>query len=181
MDDHKDDSLSLDIRGLLEADYPTVQLDDVDRRLLLLLNEDASRSQRSLALELGISAPTVAERLQRLHQQHVLERRCVRANLSALGYPILVVMPMIIDQDVQPYQVVSALREIPELVELLLLTGSYDMMARFHVRNHEHLQSLLLKSVWPIPGLRHVETMISLGTLLRRDPLEMMLDINDGD
>ena len=166
-----------DIRGYVEPDYPSVRLDDVDRRLLLLLNEDSSRSQRSLANELGVSAPTVGERLARLTAQHVIEGRGITVNWSAVGYPMTVIMPMVIDRDTHPSEVVSALKDIPELVELLLLTGSYDMMARFQVRSHHHLQSLLLEKVWPLPGLRHVETMISLGTLVRRGPLDVIVSL----
>ena len=62
------------------------------------------------------------------------------------------------------------------MTELLLLTGSYDMMARFVVRDHKQLQWLLLERVWSIPGLRHVETMISLGTLCRRSELDVALN-----
>lgn len=166
---------ALDIHGLLEVDYPPATLDDTDRRLLMLMNEDSSRSQRSLASELGISAPTVAERMQRLQRLHVIERKGIITNHSALGYPILVVMPMSIEQDANPARIVTALREIPLLTELLLLTGSYDMMARFMVRDHKQLQWLLLERVWSIPGLRHVETMISLGSLYSRDQLDVAL------
>jgi DNA-binding Lrp family transcriptional regulator len=168
-------SSSLDIKGLLDVDYPPANLDDVDRRLLLLLNQDSSQSQRSLAAQLGVSAPTVAERIQRLQQLHVIEGKSISTNRSALGYPILVIMPMSIEQDVNPAQIVNALRQIPQMTELLLLTGTYDMMARFVIRDHKQLQTLLLEKVWSIPGLRHVETMISLGSLLHRDQLDVAL------
>lgn len=168
-------SSSLDIKGLLDVDYPPANLDDVDRRLLLLLNQDSSQSQRSLAAQLGVSAPTVAERIQRLQQLHVIEGKSISTNHSALGYPILVIMPMSIEQDVNPAQIVNALRQIPQMTELLLLTGTYDMMARFVIRDHKQLQTLLLEKVWSIPGLRHVETMISLGSLLHRDQLDVAL------
>lgn len=166
-----------DIRGYVEPDYPSVRLDDVDRRLLLLLNEDSSRSQRSLANDLGVSAPTVGERLARLTARHVIEGRGITVNWSAVGYPMTVIMPMVVDRDTHPSEVVAALKDIPELVELLLLTGSYDMMARFQVRSHRHLQSLLFEKVWPLPGLLHVETMISLGTLVRRGPLDVVVSL----
>lgn len=110
-----------------------------------------------------------------MRRLHVIQGSQLVTNRSALGYPILVIMPMSIAEDFNPSEVVRRLRAIPEMTELLLLTGGYDMMARFIVRDHEHLQSLLLERVWPIPGLRHVETMISLGTLLHRDVLDVAM------
>jgi len=59
--------------------------------------------------------------------------------------------------------VIAELREIPELTELILLTGTYDMIARFRVKDSAHLQRLLLERVWHISGLQRVETMLSLG------------------
>lgn len=161
------------LHGLIQPDWPGVRLDDIDRRLLLLLDGDATRSQRSLACELGISAPTVRERLARLNERHVIEGRHIRVNWSAIGYPLLVIMPITLEQDAHADLVAGELIAIPELVELLLLSGPYDMLARFQVRSYRHLQSLLLDKVWPLPGLHRAETMISLGTLVQRDPLEV--------
>lgn len=167
------------IRSYVEPVYPAVRLDDIDRRLLLMLNEDASRSQRSLANELGVSAPTVGERLSRLNAQHVIQGRHVSVNWSAVGLPLSVVMPINVDRSADFEQVVRELADIPELVELLLLAGGFDLMARFQVRSHQHLQTLLLERIWPLSGLRNVETMISLGSLRRRGPLDVLAGLDD--
>lgn len=169
-----EDPTPLDIRDLLEANYPQVSIDDIDRRLLLLLKEDSSQSQRALAAEVRMSAPAVAERIQRMERAGVIRCRSIELNWSALGYPMLVVVPMTITANANPRDIVLRLRQIPELTELILLTGSYDMMARFRVGGHSDLQSLLLEKIWPIPGLQRVETMISLGTLARHEPLEQL-------
>ena len=167
------------IRSYVEPVYPAVRLDDLDRRLLLMLNEDSSRSQRSLANELGVSAPTVGERLSRLNAQHVIQGRHVSVNWSAVGLPLAVVMPINVDRSADFEQVVRELADIPELVELLLLAGGFDLMARFQVRSHQHLQALLLERVWPLSGLRNVETMISLGSLRRRGPLDVLAGLDE--
>lgn len=56
---------------------PTAALDAVDLRLLQLLTQDARLSQRSLAWDLGMSAPAVGERFSRL------ERHCVILGCSS--------------------------------------------------------------------------------------------------
>lgn len=45
------------------------------------------------------------------------------------------------------------------------MTGGYDLMARFRLRDHAHLQELLLDRLYPIPGLRRFETFLSLGEI----------------
>ena len=68
------------IGGFAAEPSPPVALDVTDLRMLLLLSEDARISQRSLARELGMSAPAVADRLARLLRQGVITGYGVRLN-----------------------------------------------------------------------------------------------------
>jgi Lrp/AsnC family leucine-responsive transcriptional regulator len=52
-----------------------IDTDDVDHRLLQLLQQDASRSNQDLAQAIGISAPTCLRRVRRLHTAGLIERQ----------------------------------------------------------------------------------------------------------
>lgn len=160
-----------DIRDLLERSRPMVELDPVDRHLLQLLYEDARTSQRSLAATVGMSAPAVSERIARLERSGVIRRHTIEVDWAAIGYPMLIVLPITISASADVLAVVTGLKNIPELIELTVLTGSYDMMARFRVKDHVDLQNLLLERIWPIPGIQRVETMLSLGQITNGSPL----------
>jgi len=160
-----------DIRDLLERSREPVELDAVDRKLLEHLYEDARISQRSLAAKVGMSPPAVAERVARLERAQVIRRHTIDVDWAAIGYPMLIVLPIKISESANVLAVVTALQDIPELIEVMVLTGTYDMMARFRVRDHRHLQQLLLERIWPIPGLQRVETMLSLGQITNDSPL----------
>jgi DNA-binding Lrp family transcriptional regulator len=70
-----------------------VDFDDLDRRILDLLLEDASRSYRAIADEIGRSAPTVSNRVDRLRELGVIRRFTLdvdRSMLSTGGRSILV-------------------------------------------------------------------------------------------
>lgn len=160
-----------DIRDLLERSREPVDLDAVDRQLLLHLYEDSRTSQRSLAAKVGMSAPAVAERIARLERARVIKRHTIEVDWAALGYPMLIVLPITISASADVLGVVTGLQEIPELIEITVLTGSYDMMVRFRVKDHVDLQNLLLERIWPIPGIQRVETMLSLGQITNESPL----------
>ncbi|MEH3089425.1 MAG: Lrp/AsnC family transcriptional regulator, partial [Microbacterium arborescens] len=49
---------------------------------------------RSIAADVGMSAPAVAERIARLERGHVIQRHTIELDWAALGHPMLVVMPM---------------------------------------------------------------------------------------
>ena len=63
-------------------------LDATDRALLRLLAEDARTPVADLAREIGLSAPSTAERLRRLEAQGVIERFTVQVDPRALGYTL---------------------------------------------------------------------------------------------
>ena len=57
-----------------------MQLDETDRALLLLLNEDARVSHRALARTLGIAQGTVSNRVRRLEETGVIQGYRVALN-----------------------------------------------------------------------------------------------------
>ncbi|TXK19847.1 Lrp/AsnC family transcriptional regulator [Homoserinibacter sp. GY 40078] len=156
---------------------PTVELDEIDLRLLGLLLADPRVSQRQLAREVGMSPPAVGERIARLERQGLVRGYTAIVDWSALGYPGLVYIPMTLTTDAQVPDVVGRLRDIPELTELVIVTGSYDLVARFRIRDHAHLQRLLLDRIWPIRGLQRIETLLGLGELVAERPANEVIGL----
>ena len=64
----------------------------------------------------------------------------------------------------------------PDQGELVVVTGSFDMIARFRIRDHAHLQALLLDRIWPIRGLQRIETFLSLGEVIRERAVRELLE-----
>jgi Lrp/AsnC family transcriptional regulator, leucine-responsive regulatory protein len=147
----------------IERPRPPVPLDDVDRILLRMLAENSRVSQRKLALAVEMSPPAVADRLARLERLGVIRGYTVDVDWSAAGYPIVVYIPMIVSPGADVQVILSRLRQIPELDELIVVTGAYDLLARFRLRDHPHLRELLLDQLWQIAGLQRIETFLSLG------------------
>ena len=68
--------------------YEDGPIDPVDRKLLAALIDNARISTAELARTVGLSAPSVAERIRRLEEAGVIEGYTVRINPEALGLPI---------------------------------------------------------------------------------------------
>jgi len=160
----------------VEKSHPVVELDEIDRKLLFLLCEDPRVSQRQLAREVGMSPPAVGERIARLERQQLIRGYTTIVDWSALGYPGLVYIPMTLSTDADLAEILTELRAIAELTELVVVTGSYDMIARFRIRDHAHLQALLLDRIWPIRGLKRIETFLSLGEVVRERSVRDLLE-----
>lgn len=163
------------VRDFALSPSPQVALDVIDLRLLLLLSKDARLSQRSLARELGMSAPAIADRVARLERQGVIAGYGVRLNWGALGYDSPVYITITAVQGYQQGTIMEKLAELPEVDEVLLVTGAFDMLVRLRVRDVRHLRDLLLNRIWQIEGIQRTETSITIAQMKTKDTAEQLL------
>lgn len=117
-------------------------LDAVDRRLITLLSANARASVAELARTVGMSSPSVSDRLRRLEETGVIRRYTVDIDPAALGYTleaIVRVRPM----PGQLRHVEALLKDIPEFVECDKVTGEDCFVARVVLRTIGHLDEIL--------------------------------------
>ncbi len=118
------------------------ELDLVNRRLLRELEQDARLSIAELGRRLNLSAPAVAERMQRLERAGVI--RGYRADLDpkALGFPIAVVV-RVRPASRQLQKIPDIARETPEVVECHRITGEDCFFLKVHLRSMDDLEEIL--------------------------------------
>jgi DNA-binding Lrp family transcriptional regulator len=153
-----------------------VPLDDLDLRLLTLLSQDCRSSQRQLAGQLGISAPTVGERMGRLERAGVIRSYSVQVDWEALGYGMSVWLSVSAAPGHDLAEVMRVLWDVTEVEEVSAVTGSLDLLVRVRVRDHAHMRSLLLNELWHVPGLQGTETMVALAEMAPKPFLTDILE-----
>jgi len=122
--------------------YQNGDLDATDAKLLTALAADARTSTAELARFVGLSSPSVAERIKRLEESGVVSGYTVKINPRALGLPLaawLRIRPV----PGQLQKVAEILRSIPEVVECDRVTGEDCFIARAHVETVEALERLI--------------------------------------
>lgn len=122
--------------------YQNGELDQVDARLLAALVDDGRISLAELARKVGLSPPSVAERIKRLEEADVIGGYTVRINPQALGLPVsawLRIRPV----PGQLQKVAEIVRNLPAIVECDRVTGEDCFIARAHVRSVEDLEALI--------------------------------------
>ncbi|MCW1874492.1 Lrp/AsnC family transcriptional regulator [Erwinia sp. INIA-01] len=117
-------------------------MDDIDRRLLALLQTDARTPIKALAEQIGLSAPAAAERLRRLEDRGVIRAFTVEVDAHALGYSLQAIV-RIKPLPGKLHEVQKLLEAIPELAECDKVTGDDCFIARLHLRSIEHLDFIL--------------------------------------
>lgn len=156
------------LAGLLEVTSPypdeAAHVDEVDRRLLALLAADARTSQRKLARALHMSPPAVGERIARLERAGVIRGYTVSVGWAALGY-VTVYLAVTAIQGADQGAILRSLHSLAEVEEIIVITGSMDLLARLRVRDHAHLRHLLLSEVWQLEGVQRTETFVGLAEM----------------
>jgi len=146
--------------------------DDIDRRLVALLQADARASTASLARRLGVARSTVHERISRLEKNGVitgyaaiLSRNPSDENSQAL------VMLSVLQQ--KSRQVVDRLNAFPEIKLALAVSGEHDLFLRVEAPHLEDLDALL-DEIAEIPGVERTKSWIVLARKFDRRYLEIM-------
>ena len=117
-------------------------VDAVDRELLQALAGDGRLSVAALARRVGLSAPSVSERLRRLEEAGVVDGYTVRLNPAALGLGItawLRIRPV----PGQLPRVRELIAELPDIVSCDRVTGEDCFIAKVHVHDMAALEAII--------------------------------------
>ncbi len=131
-------------------------LDQVDCKMIHLLQKDGRMSNTAMAQALNISEYTVRTRLKRILDSGIIRIVAVGSPLD-LGFEISGNLKIRIDLK-KTEQVVDRLREIDEVIWIALTTGGTDIDVNFAVRSMKELQDLLFNKISHIDGVLSTET-----------------------
>lgn len=129
-------------RTLNRSPYETPSLDALDCAILKELQQDARVSIAALGRKINLSAPSVAERLQRLRDSGVITGFRAEVDPTAIGYAIAAFV-RIRPTTRQLHRIPELAREVPEVVECHRVTGEDCFVLRLHLRSMDKLEAIL--------------------------------------
>jgi Lrp/AsnC family transcriptional regulator for asnA, asnC and gidA len=136
-----------------------VALDDVDRKIIGVLQRDGRCPYGTIAERVGLSEAAVRRRVQRLRETGIMEIVAVTDPLQ-LGFTREALVGIRVQGDVR--LVADKIASIDEVNYVVLCAGSFDILAELVTADDDSLLHLLNDSIRPIPGVTEVETFIYL-------------------
>ena len=121
---------------------PSDLLDDVNRRLLRELHADPRISMSALGRQVGMSAPAVTERVQRMERAGVITGYRMEVSAAALGLPVSA-FARIRPAPGQLPKVAELAAGLPEVSECHRITGEDCFIVRVHAAAIEDLEGIL--------------------------------------
>ena len=130
----------------------SLELDDVDRRILRMLRQNARISLQEMSRKTGISDATIQFRLKRMKANGVIERFTITASPTATGYAVTAIMLVQTDSEKHD-QAMASLAKIPEITEVYGVLGEHDLYAKIWSRSLEELNEIINDRIRTIEGI----------------------------
>jgi len=107
-------------------------MDDIDRNILRIVQEDASLSNAELAERVGLSATPCWRRVQRLEESGVIQRRVALVDPQKINLAVTVFVAVRTNQHSEQWfkGFAEAVSEMPEVMEFYRLSGDIDYLLR---------------------------------------------------
>ena len=136
--------MSANSRETAGSAYAPALLDDINRQLLRELQANPRQTMSALARTVGMSAPAVTERVQRLEEAGVIAGYRVDINPAALGLPVAA-FARIRPVPGQLPKIAGLAAGLPEVSECHRITGEDCFLVKLHAPTIEALEELLDK------------------------------------
>jgi len=140
-----------------------VELDAVDKKIILELLEEPKASLRSLAASVGIALGTASSRLKSLQDRGIIKGWLVDLDPAAIGWEMTVIVGLRIEKG-QMMEVQQQIAADPRVFSVYDVTGDFDSIAMARVRNREQLNALT-KEVFSNEGIIRSFTHVVLNTV----------------
>jgi Lrp/AsnC family leucine-responsive transcriptional regulator len=160
------------VLGRIRVEQMTSLLDDTDRKILELLQRDARLTNAAIGEAVGLSAPSVFERVRKLEQKGVIEGYTVKVNPAAVGRPLTAFIRLTLAYDEKHEAGLRAISQDPDVLEAYDIAGEDCLIVKTCAASPEALQALLGRIRTHVTVQRSV-TMIAMSKLKENGPLNV--------
>jgi len=130
-------------------------LDNIDKKLLKLLQEDSKRTTKELSLKLNLSVTAVYERIKKLEREGVISNYVVLLDRNKIQKGFVVFCHLKLMQHTKEFisQFEKEVVQLTEVLECFHVSGDYDYILKICVENMEEYREFM---VTKLTNLQHI-------------------------
>ncbi|MBN8807454.1 MAG: Lrp/AsnC family transcriptional regulator [Sphingomonas sp.] len=141
-------------------------MDQIDRRILELLQDDGRMTNVELAERVGLTAPPCLRRVRALEEAGAITGYHAELDAATLGYPITVFAMVSLrsqaEADLAAFE--RHVATTPEIRECHMLNGEIDFILKIVARDLRAFQDILTTHLTPAPNVASVKTSLTIRT-----------------
>ena len=142
-------------------------LNEIDAGIVHALAEDARRSYADIGGRVGLSAPAVKRRVDRLLASGVITGFTVRVDAAALGWRTEAFVELYCRHNTSPPDIRRGLERYPEVAAVSTVTGEADAVVQIYAEDVRHFERVL-ERIAGEPFVERTKSVLVLSPLLRR-------------
>jgi Lrp/AsnC family transcriptional regulator, leucine-responsive regulatory protein len=152
-------------------------LDETDRRLLAMLQDDYRASYAELGEAVGLSVSGVNARLKRLTADGVLRGGSARVDPDAVGRSLCAFIQVTLERPEHDVPFVARMLELPAVMECHHTTGDFSYLLKVRVTGTAALEHLITHEIKALPGVVRSFTTIALSSPKETSALDIGPDL----
>ncbi|HYD92061.1 MAG TPA: Lrp/AsnC family transcriptional regulator [Flavobacterium sp.] len=140
-------------------------MDAIDKKLLMLLQEDSTKTTKELSLKLNLSVTAVYERIKKLEREGIIDKYVALLNRNKVNKGFVVFCHLKLIQHTKEYLTIFE-REVTlleEVLECYHVSGDYDYILKIYVKDMEEYREFMVTKLTTLQhiGSTHSTFMIS--------------------
>ncbi len=147
-------------------------LDDLDITILKKLQENGRTKRNELADAIGLSIPSLSERLKKLEDNGVIDGYYTKVNRHVFGFDIMAFVSVIMDSSKNYEKFSELVKKTPEILECHAILGEGSHILKIVVKGSKDLEMLLGK-IQSWTGVHRTVTSFVLSTIKETTSLNL--------
>lgn len=145
----------------------SMKLDDLDKRILEILQKEGRISNKELAEKINLTTTPTLERVRRLEREGVIEGYSAKLNSNAInnGLSVFVTVTLSVHQLSLMDDFTEAVKAIPEILSCYNTTGDGDFLLHVVAKDVSDYEYFMRTRLTTLPDVQRIHSSIVLSTI----------------
>jgi DNA-binding Lrp family transcriptional regulator len=144
-----------------------VVLDEKDRAILRILQENAKATVREIANKVHLSATPVHERIKRMEDTGVIRQYAALVNYTKVKKGLMIICYVSLKEHNKKSgaKFIKTINELPEVIECYNISGEFDFMLKVIVENMDAYYDFHVNKLGQLENIGHMQSTFVMGVI----------------